>query len=156
MKFYQFSPQCVGTTGEDTICADWSARPVVFHKLQFELEYWPEDDFIGATIQAYAGTIVLANAIEAAGLTGIKFDRLEMIKGDQFWLWEEEHLGETIPEYLWFKFSGNAGIDDFGMIHAPVALPLTVSEKALAVLKQFKIENCRIKDFDPSVLIING
>lgn len=153
MKYFQISPETAGTTGDNTVCEDWSARPVVFHKLQFELESWPEDDLIEATIQGYAGTRALADAIQSAGLTGVIFDRLDMTKGDQFWLWENEHQGETIPEYLWFKFPGLAGVEDFGMIHAAVAFPLTVSEKALTVLKRFKIENCRIEDFDPSVLV---
>lgn len=153
MKFFQISPQCAGTTGDDTICEDWSARPVVLHKLQFELELWPEDDLIEATIQGYAGTRRLADAIKLAGLTGIEFDQLDMIKYDQFWLWEDEHKGEIIPEYLWFKFPGKPGINDFGQIPLPVVMELTISERALAVLKQFKIENCRIKDFDPSVLV---
>lgn len=155
MRFYQISPEAAGTVGDATVCPDWSARPVIMHNFQFELESWPEDDFIGATIQGYAGTKPLADAIKAAGLTGIVFDRLDMIKGDQFWLWEEQHQGQTIPEFVWFKFPGLAGVEDFGMIHAPVAFPLTVSEKALAVLKRFKIENSRIKDFDPSLLVLN-
>lgn len=153
MKFFQISPQCVGTTGDETICSDWSARPVAFQKLQFELELWPEDDLIEASFSAYAGTRRLADAIKAAGLTGIEFDRLDMIKYDQFWLWEEEHQGETIPEYLWFKFPGEPGINDFGQIPLPVVMELTISERALAVLKQFRIENCQIKDFDPSLLV---
>ncbi|MFA6555291.1 MAG: hypothetical protein WCT03_02625 [Candidatus Obscuribacterales bacterium] len=153
MKFFQFSPQCAGTTGDETICPDWSARPVILHKLQFELESWPEDDLIEATIQGYAGTTTLADAINLAGLTGVTFDRLDMIKGDQFWLWENEHQGETIPEYLWFKFPGIAGKDDFGQVAIKGIFDLIVSEKTLAVLKQFKIENCRIKDFDPSLLV---
>ena len=152
MKFYQISPETAGTIGDATICSDWSARPVVMQNLQFELESWPEDDLIEATIQGYAGTRRLADAIQAAGLAGIEFDALDMIRGDQFWLCEDEHPGETIPEYLWFKFPGKPGVDDFGMTHIKGGFPLIVSEKALTVLKKFKLQNCRIKDFDKSMV----
>ncbi|MFA5911343.1 MAG: hypothetical protein WC815_21415 [Vicinamibacterales bacterium] len=153
MKFFQFSPQTAGTTGDKTVCEDWSARPIVFHKLQFELELWPEDDLIEAINQGYAGTCSLAEAIKAACMTGIEFDALDMIKYDQFWLWEEEHPGESIPEYLWFKFTGRAGIDDFGMTYIEDGFPLIVSERALKLLTSFKIGHCRVRDFDPSLLV---
>ncbi|MBK8223958.1 MAG: hypothetical protein IPK73_23380 [Candidatus Obscuribacter sp.] len=147
MKYFQICPQVAGVCGDETVCDDWSSRPVVIRKLQFELESWPEDDLILATVGGYAGTSRLAEAIKKAELTGIEFDRLEMIKGDQFWLQEEEHANEKIPEYRWFKFTGEPGVDDFGIIGKPVALPLTVSERALKILRQFNMNNLRTKGF---------
>jgi hypothetical protein len=74
------------------------------------------------------------------------------LEGDQIWIIEDEHQGETIPEYLWFKFPGKPGVHDFGMTHIKGGFPLIVSDKASNVLKKFKLQNCRIKDFDQSMI----
>jgi hypothetical protein len=53
-----------------------------------------------------------------------------------------------VPELLWFKFTGKAGVDDFGLIQGPGIFPLVVSERALVLLKSFSFKNCEIKTLE--------
>jgi len=148
MNYFQISPQVAGTLGDGSVVADYAERPLRISKLQFELTSWPEDDLIVAMIQGYAGTTRLAEAITAAGLTGIEFGSLEMIEGDQFWIKKKHHQGETIPEYCWFRFTGTHCVDDFGLIPLPVFPSLVVSDRALTLLRSFKFTNADVYDFD--------
>ena len=155
MTFYQTSPQVAGCFGDDTEIHDISARPPKFSNFQFELTIWPDDDLIVASGGGYAGSTKLADAIKQAQLSGIEFDHVEMVDGDQFYKYRKRHASEKLPGFLWFKFIGQPGIDDFGLIPAPVNLPLVVSEKALNLLKTFNHEHLRIKDFDPGLIPAN-
>lgn len=153
MTYFQISPHICGCFGDDTDIQDIYAFPTKFSNFHFELTIWPEADLITAGYDAYAGTTRLADAIKKAGLTGVEFDHVEMVDGDQFYKYRKQHAGEELPDYLWFKFTGKPGIDDFGQIQT--VFPLVVSERALNLLKTFDHKHFRIKDFDPSLLPAN-
>lgn len=149
MNCYQISPYTIGSLGDDTVHQGWTDRPLKISKLQIELDFWPIDDLVEASIYGYAGTIRLAEAIKSNGLSGVEFARVDVIEGEQFWIHKDEHPGQAVPELLWFKFTGKAGLDDFGLIQGPVSFPLVVSDRALVLLKSFNIKGCRIKDYQP-------
>lgn len=150
MKFYQIEPDTAGSLGDDTVHEGWTDRPLKISKLQIELEFWPDDDLVEAGLYGYVGTRRLAEALKNNRLTGVEFDHVDVIEGDQFWIHKEDHPGETVPELLWFKFFGKAAVDDFGLLQGPGSFPLVVSERALVLLKSFKFTNCEIKDLDDS------
>jgi len=152
MKFYQLNPDTIGSLGDDTVHEGWSDRPLKISKLQIVLDFWPDDDLVEADMYGYAGTHRLAEAIKKNGLTGVEYDDVDVEEGEQFWIRKEDHPGEAVPELLWFKFVGKAGVDDFGLIQGPGSFPLVVSERALALLKSFNFTKCGIKDFDSKVV----
>jgi hypothetical protein len=152
MKFFRLDPFTIGSLGDDTVHEGWSDRPLKISKLQIELDAWPYDDLVEADFDGFVGSHRLADAIKKNGLSGVEYDHVDVVEGDQFWIRKKEHLGEAVPELLWFKFIGRAGIDDFGLIDGPCSFPLTVSERALALLKSFNFTKCEIKDFEPKVV----
>jgi hypothetical protein len=115
-------------------------------KLQVEMDFWPDDDLLEASTYGYVGTYRLAEAIKKHGLTGVEFDHVDVIEGEQFFIQKDKHPGESVPELLWFKFIGKAAVDDFGLLQGPGSFPLVVSERALGVLKTFNFTECEIKD----------
>lgn len=153
MMFYQVGPECAGSVGDDSVFEDESVRPVRMSKFQFELNFWPEDDLIVATVQGYAGTERLSDAIKAAGLTGIEFDELDMVEGEQFFIHKKDRYGEILPKYLWFKLVGKPGLDDFGVIPGPVSLPLVVSERALHILATFDFKLAKVRALDTALVV---
>jgi hypothetical protein len=152
MNFFRVDPFTIGTLGDDTIHEGWTDRPLKISKLQIELDAWPDDDLVEAAIYGFVGTNRLANAIKKNGFTGVDYDHVDVIEGDQFWIRKKEHPGETVPELLWFKFVGKPGVDDFGLIDGPGSFSLVVSDRALVLLKSFNFAKCRIKDFDSKVV----
>ncbi len=150
MKFFQIDPDTIGSLGDDTEHEGWTDRPLKISKLQIELDFWIDDDLVEANFDGYAGTHRLAEAIRKNGLTGIEFDRVDVIEGDQFWIHKKDHPGEAVPELLWFKFTGKAAVDDFGLLQGPGSFPLVVSERALVLLKSFSLTKCRVKELNDS------
>lgn len=150
MKFFQISPYTIGSLGDDTEHEGWTDRPLKISKLQIELDLWPVDDLVEASIDGYAGTYRLAEAIKNNGLTGVEYDHVDVQEGDQFWIYKNDHPGEAVPELLWFKFTGKAAVDDFGLLQGPGSFPLVVSERALVLLKSFSLTKCRVKELNDS------
>ncbi len=87
-----------------------------------------------------------AEAIKKHGLTGVDYDHVDVEEGDQFWIRKKKHPGD-VPELLWFKFIGKAGVDDFGLIQGPGSFPLVASDRALVLLKSFSFKKCEVKDY---------
>ena len=153
MRFYQINPQTIGWVGDDAVEEDMEARPVIIHKLQIDLEFWPDDDLVEAGLYGYCGTTKLMRAIKEAELTGVDFDKVEVIEGEQFFIQRKSHPNTELPELHWFKFyTGIPGTDDFGLLTGPVTSPLVVSEKALVLLKSFNHQKMEIKGFDKDLL----
>lgn len=148
MKFFRLNPYTIGSLGDDTVHEGWTDRPLKISKLQIELDLWPDDDLIEASIYGYAGTHRLADAIKKNGLSGVEYDHVDVQEGDQFWIYKKDHPGEAVPELLWFKFIGKPGVDDFGLIQGPGSFPLVVSERALVLLKSYSFKRCEVKDFN--------
>jgi hypothetical protein len=153
MKFFQLNPQLVGSLGDETVHDGWSDRPLKIHKFQLWLKKWPEDDLVEADMYGYAGSPRLADAIKNNQLTGIEFDHVDVIEEEQFYIHKNDHPGEAVPELLWFKFTGQIAVDDFGLLQGPRSYPLVVSERALELLKSFSLNKCNIKDVDQSLLV---
>lgn len=138
MYFY-VEPEVSGGFGDNAV-VDTSAHPPRVSKLHYQFDGWLGDDLL-ETFPCYIVSESLAKEIELAGLTGYTFDDVETSKSEQF---EELYPGKELPKFYWLKVEGVAGKDDFGVAED---CRLTVSTKALEVLKKGKIEEADLEDF---------
>lgn len=146
MRFYSLGPEAAGELGSQSIIGNPKERPHQVKKLHLELTFWPADDLIDA--YTYVCSKRLATALAASTLTGFRLDKIDKVSfGDQFNISARMHKGETLAEFVWLKVSGKPGIDDFGLVQGPCALPLVVSESALQLLKSFDFNHCTIQRF---------
>jgi hypothetical protein len=145
-KYYSLEPECPGSLGNDTEIVDLSARPIRFEHFQLVVERWPEDDLLESMLGGYAITENLASALKASDLGGFELGDIDVLEGDQLFLSKEEHP-EGLPNLVWLKVTGIAGQNDFGFRDEPPKCPLIVSERAMAVLKDFKINNCIVEEY---------
>lgn len=146
MKFYRYMPSAGGDYGENTVyVGEKTAHPCVVSHLHYEFCYWPEDDLLCCLFH-YIGTERLKEALEAAKppLTGIEFGPVEISGDDQEFkhVWRKGRPDSALGKWYWFKITGKAGLDDFGLIPAA---KLIVSERALEAIEQFvdKVRSCR-------------
>jgi hypothetical protein len=155
MKYYALGAEAAGDFGKNTVRGDVSDRPPKISYFHFELERYPHDDLLEA-LATYAITEQLAEALSANKLTGFEFGDVEISFDEQFHVWAEMHKGEELPKYMWLKVTGRPGIDDFGMVQGPCKYPLVVSDKAMRVLKQFKLSFCDIENYKGQELSAAG
>ncbi len=141
MKFYRFDPHCSGWYGENTVyVGEKTAHPCIVSHLHHEFSHWPKDDFLSCLFH-FIGTERLRQGLEAMEppVTGIEFDEVE-ISGDEDEFehtWREGRPDSDLGKWYWFKITGKAGKDDFGLVPAA---KLVVSERVLEVLSRYSTE----------------
>lgn len=138
MYFY-IEPEVSGGFGDNAVI-DTSIHPPKVSKLHYQFDGWLGDDLL-ETFPCHIVSESLAKKIESAELNGYKFDDVEISKSEQF---EELYPGKELPKFYWLKVTGVAGKDDFGIAED---YRLTVSEKALEVLKKGKIDEADVEEF---------
>lgn len=154
MRFFSLGPEAAGELGADTI-GNTKERPHRIERLHLELTFWPEDELIDA--YTYVCTKRLAEVLSASMLTGFEIGKIyEISRGDQFEVSANSHKSAQLPEFVWFKVYGKAGVDDFGLVQGPCALPLVVSERALQVLKTGALNHCKVVLFSDQSLQATG
>lgn len=154
MKFFSLGPEAAGELGSNTL-GNTKERPHRIDRLHLELTFWPEDDLIDA--YTYVCSRHLAEALKNSELTGFTLDQIfEVSQGDQFEISANTHKGEKLPEYVWLKVTGRAGVDDFGLVQGPCALPLVVSQAALDLLMAFELKHCKIVLYSDQALQATG
>lgn len=155
MRFFALSPEAAGELGNACEHGDITERPVKILKADFEFQFWPHDDLL-CGFYIYACTPEVAEALKVQQLTGFEIAELNVSFEERFYQWAELHKDETLPEFQWLKVTGRPGVDDFGLLSGPVEAPLVVSEKALKVLKQFKLSLCDIENYKGQELSAAG
>lgn len=155
MKYYALGAEAAGDFGVNTVRGPVSDRPPKVSYFHFQFERYPHDDLLEA-LATYICTTRLAEALRANKLTGFDIGDVEISFDEQFHIWAELHKGEQIPEYVWLKVTGRPGIDDFGMVQGPCKFPLVISDKAMRVLKQFKLSFCDIENYKGQELSAAG
>jgi hypothetical protein len=129
MKYFYLEPEVAGGLGRKSII-DTSVHPPIVSKLHYQMDGWSGD----VLLTSFPCFIIVENAgreLREFGLTGVRFDEVEVTKSDQF---DEFYPGRRIPKFAWLRVQGQAGTDDFGIAPAP-DYRLVVSERALEVLK---------------------
>jgi hypothetical protein len=135
MKWFLLRPPIAGDIYKSS--ADWRAHPPVFEKLHYEINL-PLDDAIIAHFPVWVVTAPAKAAIEAAGLSGVSFDTVEISESANYEaLWPDQKP----PECAWLKVHGTAGHDDFGTHD----FELVISARALKLLRQLGVPNAEVK-----------
>ena len=155
MRFFAISPEAAGQLGNACVHGDIKERPVQIMEADFEFQFWPHDDLLDGFF-IYACTAQMAEVLEKSNFTGFELAKLNVSFEERFHQWAELHKGEELPIFKWLMVKGRAGIDDFGLRAGPVAMPLVVSERALNLLKQFKLGFCDIETYTGQELSATG
>lgn len=141
-QFYTICPEVAGGFGENTILERSSGRTQV-HRLHYVFDGWLGDELLERT-PCFIVTARLRREIDQAGMTGVKYDDVEVSTSDVF---EEMHPGRQLPKFLWLKVEGRPGTDDFGI---GADLRLVVSARALELLKRNGVSEAeRAEPFQP-------
>src|SRR5690554_7324171 len=135
--FYFVEPEVSGGFGENATI-DSSIHPPKITKLHIEFDGWLGDDLI-ETFPCYIISEGLGNKIKEENLTGFIFDEVEISKSDQF---KEMYPNRELPKFFWLKLHGVCEKDDFAFSDD---YRLVVSDRALRVLKSWKVEEADIE-----------
>ena len=135
--FYYVEPEVSGGFGDNAII-DSSVHPPKVTKLHVEFDGWLGDDLL-ETFPCYIISEGLTKEIEAENLTGFILDEVEVSKSNQF---EEMYPKRELPKFFWLNLQGVCEKDDFGFSYD---YRLVVSERALKVLKNWKVEEADIE-----------
>lgn len=142
MAYYVIDPEVAGGWGKNTKFVREPGRPTSVTHLHYELEAWPVDDLLEST-PCFVVTASLASSIIDATLTGVEFRDIEITKSESL---EQRVPRCTLPQYVWLSITGEPGRDDFGVLPN---LRLVVSERALMVLRRYRLVNAIIGLYTP-------
>ncbi|MDB4923520.1 hypothetical protein [Mucilaginibacter sp.] len=140
MKKYIIEPEVAGQLGDDTVL-NYSTKPPIIEKLNYEFDDWLGDDFIEG-FQCFICSERLAEYIKKQNLTGYTFDDCKITKSQFFNDLHEDGL--ILPLFYWFKIIGNEN-DDFFIV--PNSM-LVVSQHALETLQAFNMDRCQIQEYE--------
>lgn len=139
MNFFYTEPEVAGDLGSNTIL-DRSVLPPRVNRLHYEFDIWLGD----ALLETFPCLIALetaANALKAAGMTGVEFDKVETSMSPMF---EGFHPNFKLPPFVWLRVTGIAGRDDFGV--APDRR-FVISERALDLIRPFGLKHAEMAPF---------
>jgi len=128
-------PEVAGGFGPNTVL-DPSMHPPRVHRLHYIFEGWLGDDLV-ESFPCFLATERLAEAVDAAGLTGVTWASVQVEKSEQMELFYPDII---LPAWRWMRL-GATQRDD---LWADASAALHVSDRALQVLRQFHIENASI------------
>jgi hypothetical protein len=138
MPEYAIEPEVAGGLGADTE-ADARQHPPIVNRLHYEFAGWLGDDIV-ESFPVFIVTDPLARAIKESELSGAEFDEVKVTRNPQFDEFFPD-LARSFPEWRWLRPVGKPHESDFWQ--QPDGI-LVVSERALNVLRRFKIDNSEI------------
>ena len=134
MKYFLLQPEVAGGLGENTVMST-TVHPPLVSRLHYEFEGWLGDDLL-ESFPCHLVTARLRDALVEAGVSGCKFDTVEISKSDEF---EEMYPDRELPRFFWLKVDGRPGVDDCGLTSKA---QLVASERCLQIMKGFNLANC--------------
>jgi hypothetical protein len=137
MAFFTIEPEVAGALGPRTKMRRETHPPHIDH-VHYIFDGWLGD----ALVESFPVFLIRQSAteqIDAAGLTGVTFDKAEIETSDQF---AELHPDRPLPGFLWLRPTGTAGDSDFAVAKDG---RLVVSGRALAVLQECGTNNALIE-----------
>lgn len=140
MRYVILNPEVGGNIYGAKSVVDTSVRPPRVMRLDYEFDGWLGDDLV-TSFPCYIVTSRLAQALREIEPTGCEFDHAYVSKSEQF---EELYPNEQLPDFVWLKVTGRAGVDDFGETDQH---EMVVSERVMRVLERVHIENCDVKEY---------
>lgn len=129
--FWEVSPEVPGTLTDSAI-VDWTCHPPVVSSVEFEFDGWMGDELITTFPVFLIGPNALG-AVQSAGLGGYEIGPAEITLSEQY-----REVAEFLPVdeepagFVWFKPTGQAGRDDFGINEQH---RMVLSDRALKVLR---------------------
>jgi hypothetical protein len=139
MAFFYILPEVAGELGPHTVL-DTSTHPPIVSKLHYAFHGWLGDAFL-TSFPCYIVTTAAADALRAAGASGIQFGEVEVSTDYEY---EELYPNRPLPPFVWLQVSGKPGKDDFGMARNHY---LVLSERALQILSPLGIAHAHIAPF---------
>lgn len=141
MAYYTLEPEVAGGLGAGTVM-DTTVHPPRVTRLHYEVEDWLGDDLV-ESFPCFLVSAPLAARLTAAGLGSFALRGVTVTTTPE----ADEQLGDgALPEFQWLDVTGVAGRDDVGV--TPNG-QLVVSDKALALLREFTVDNCDVEVLQP-------
>jgi hypothetical protein len=121
---------------------DTTVHPPRVQRLHYEFEDWLGDDLV-ESFPCFLVSEPLAAKLTAVDLGTFQLKDVEVTMTPE----AKELLGDNaFPNFYWLDVAGTAGRDDVGITLTGL---LVVSDQALAVLREFNIDNCDVEPFQP-------
>lgn len=139
MSSYQIEPDVVGLWGDD-MDFDANRDPQLIGPFHYAIDIWTGQDLV-TTDPFFFVTRRLAEAIHQAGLTGVEFAPVTVTPGEQ------GQLGSSsapLPDLVQLVFTGSES-DDLYLFEG---IDLRVSERAMALLREFNLGRADIETVD--------
>ena len=140
MKWFYVEPEVAGGLGVKTIL-ERTVHPPIITKLHYEFDGWLGDELL----TSFPCFIITENGklkLQAAQLTGARFDRVEVTTSEQF---QELYPGRELPRFVWLRVEGKPSVDDLGI--SPDGR-LIVSEKTLETLRELSLTWAIVTEFE--------
>jgi hypothetical protein len=139
LAHYIVEPDVAGGLGDDTVMDD-TVHPPIVSRLHYEFDDW----FGDVLLESFPCFIVTEDAqkkIEMTGLTGAKFDNVQVTETEDF----KELCSSHLPKFVWLRIDGKLGEDDFSVMSDG---RLVVSRRALDLLKELGIPQAIVSALD--------
>lgn len=139
MKRYALEPEVAGELGPRTEM-DSSTHPPVVSRLHYEIHGWLGDELL-ESFPCFIVSKQLADLMEHRRLSGVRLGEVEVTVSEEAQELADEPL--DLPEFAWLRPTSNldedVAVDGDGM--------LIVSQRALEVIQQARIDNCDIDEY---------
>lgn len=146
MNYYLLNPEVAGELGDrsELVYEDGKIKEVTF--LEYNFMGWQGDELL-STHPCFIVTESLQNDIILSGLTGIKFNEIAMTFSDEFY---DVCGGVKVPQFVQIvcnaSYEDNADDLQYDFYYNKYK-ELIVSERALNILKQHKIDACSVESY---------
>lgn len=149
MKMYRLNPEVAGEIGENS--------KIVYEKgiikgityLHYEFAGWLGDELLTQT-PCFIVTEALANSVLKSKLAGYKFEEMEVTTSDEF---KEFYPNKVLPKFLRLLPLGKVIVNDDMVTEwsgedfcLEDDIELVVSEDALKLIENHKIDNCDVEE----------
>jgi hypothetical protein len=144
-EYYQIRPGAAGDIGRKTEHdgTEKPPTPSTTHTLHHVFKVWRGDSIIHCDL-FFVISEELKKALKNSDLEGYETDDLIVTKSRKF---EQLQPDTELPEFYWFRVTGEPGVDDFG---TEDRLWLVVSEDALDTLREATLEHAEVEPYDQS------
>ncbi len=136
---FLLDPEVPGEMGPDTVL-DTSVHPPVVHHLSLVLMPGSAGDDLATTWPCYVVTERLASAIDASDLLGARWGDVDVRLDEQFRSAVPEQAASLPTAWRRLLADDDAGAD----LCITGAGDLVVTERALALLRRFRLESCDV------------
>jgi hypothetical protein len=140
--FYKVNPQYCGEFGRKTLYSgELTDVPPNIFRMHAEFNIFPDDELVEISRQ-YVGTEALAEFLKTIQPRATGIFPEEVITTTTF-DFRRNYPGKELPAMRWFKITGKAGVDDFGLSKD---YQLIVSARVLSEIKT-QMNNCLVEKF---------